>query len=79
VRKYTEKNRMYLKIDKYAAMADWITRHYGLECSANWTTPIVEFLPDTKPKNGPLHATNYYNEGGDNWPDRWLLYNEYYV
>ncbi len=76
MRVYKTRNTMYLRRDKYSALADWITRNYGSEPGYDWEMPTIELFKDTKPKDGTLHTLAYYNEGGNNWPDRLLLCRE---
>ena len=65
------KSCIYIKHDKYTAMADFITTRYGLEVPFEIELPKARFLADTMPKR-PI-SEKYQNEGGSEWPDRWLI------
>ena len=64
---------IYLKYSRLGAVADWYGRVYGLETPMS--APMFEavFLPDTRPAGGPECHRKYYDEGGTNWPDRWIV------
>lgn len=64
---------VYLRTSRVAALADWITRRYGLEVPINYILPATQELRDTNDGLPMHHRIRYYSDGGLAWPERVMI------